>query len=58
MGVQRAFKILAAAKRHARRVTQVGGVLSIAVGIIQVSGIWASLSVQLQVLVANWHMPL
>ena len=58
MGVQRAFKIFAAAERHARRVTQVGGVLSIAVGIIQASGIWASLIVQLQALVANWHMPL
>lgn len=58
MGVQRAFKIFALARRHARRVTQVGGVLLIAVGIMQVTGIWASLIVQLQVLVANWQMPL
>lgn len=58
MGVQRAFKIFAVARRHARRVTQVGGLLLIAVGIMQVTGIWASLIVQLQVLVANWQTPL
>lgn len=58
MGVQRAFKVFAFARRHARRVMQVGGVLLIAVGIMQVSGIWASLIVQLQVLVANWQTPL
>jgi cytochrome c-type biogenesis protein len=58
MGVQRAFKVFAFARRHARRVMQVGGVLLIAVGIMQVSGIWAALIVQLQVLVANWQTPL
>lgn len=58
MGVQRAFKIFAVARRHARRVTQVGGVLLIAAGIMQVTGVWASLIVQLQVLVANWQTPL
>ena len=58
MGVQRAFTVFAFARRHARRVMQVGGVLLIAVGVMQVSGIWASLIVQLQVLVANWQTPL
>ena len=58
MGVQRAFKVFAFARRHARRVMQIGGVLLIAVGIMQVSGIWASLIVQLQVVVANWQTPL
>jgi cytochrome c-type biogenesis protein len=58
MGIQRAFKMYALARRHARQVTQVGGVLLIAVGIMQVTGIWASMIVQLQVLVANWQTPL
>lgn len=57
MGVQRAFKVFALARRHARRVMQVGGVLLIAVGVMQVTGVWASLIVQLQVLVGNWKMP-
>ena len=58
LGVQRAFKVFAFARRHARRVMQVGGVLLIAVGVMQVTGVWASLIVQLQVLVANWQTPL
>ena len=58
MGVQRAFKVFAFARRHARRVMQVGGLLLIAVGIMQVSGIWAALIIHLQVLVANWQTPL
>ena len=58
LGVQRAFEVFAFARRHARRVMQLGGMLLIAVGIMQVTGIWASLIVQLQVLVANWQTPL
>ena len=58
LGVQQAFKMFAFARRHASRVMQLGGVLLIVVGVMQVSGIWASLIVRLQVLVANWQMPL
>ncbi|MCA1481027.1 cytochrome c biogenesis protein CcdA, partial [Bradyrhizobium sp. NBAIM08] len=39
LGVQRAFKVFAFAQRHARRIMQVGGLLLIVVGIMQVSGI-------------------
>jgi cytochrome c-type biogenesis protein len=58
IGVQRAFKMFAFARSHARRVMQLGGVLLIVVGLMQLTGIWASLIVQLQVLVANWQTPL
>ncbi len=58
LGVQRAFTLFAFARRHARTVMQIGGVLLIVVGVMQVTGIWASLIVQLQVLVANWQTPL
>jgi cytochrome c-type biogenesis protein len=58
LGVQRAFKMFDFARRHARRVMQLGGVLLIVVGLMQVTGVWASLIVRLQVLVANWQMPL
>ena len=58
LGVQRAFTVFAFARRHARTVMRIGGVLLIVVGVMQVTGIWASLIVQLQVLVANWQTPL
>lgn len=58
MGVQRAFKVFAFARSHARRVMQAGGLLLIVVGSMQVTGIWASLIVQLQGLVATWQTPL
>jgi cytochrome c-type biogenesis protein len=58
LGVERAFKMFAFARRHARRVMQLGGVLLIVVGLMQVTGVWASLIVRLQVLVANWQVPL
>ena len=57
-GVQRAFKVFAFARRHARFVMQVGGVLLIAVGLMQVTGLWAAMIADLQVLVANWQTPL
>lgn len=57
-GVQRAFRVFAFARRHAQRVMQIGGVLLIIVGILQVTGIWTSLITQLQGLVANWQTPL
>ena len=58
LGVQRAFKVFAFARRHARGVMQFGGLLLIAVGVLQVTGIWTSMIAELQGLVANWQTPL
>ena len=58
VGVQRAFKVFAFARRHARRVMQVGGVLLIIVGLMQVSGLWTSMVASLQGAVATWQSPL
>lgn len=58
LGVQRAFSVFAFARRHARRIMQAGGGLLIVVGLLQVTGIWARMIVELQVLVANWQTPL
>lgn len=58
LGVQRAFRIFAFARRHARRVMQAGGVLLIIVGLMQVTGVWASMMASLQGVVANWQTPL
>ncbi len=58
LGVQRAFRVFAWARRHALAVMRVGGVLLIVVGILQVSGLWSAMIADLQVLVANWQTPL
>lgn len=58
LGVQRAFRVFALARRHARAVMQTGGVLLIAVGVLQVTGVWASLIAELQFLIAGWQTPL
>lgn len=58
LGVQRAFKVFAFARRHARTVMQVGGVLLVVVGLMQVTGVWASMIASLQGVVANWQTPL
>ena len=57
-GVNRAFNVFAFARRHARRVMQVGGVLLIVVGLMQVTGVWTSMIASLQGVVANWQTPL
>lgn len=58
LGIQRAFRVFGWARRHARAVTRIGGVLLIAVGILQVTGLWSAMIADLQVLVANWQTPL
>lgn len=58
LGVQRAFRVFAYARSHAREVTRIGGVLLIIVGVLQVSGAWTLLMAQLQGLVASWQVPL
>jgi cytochrome c-type biogenesis protein len=58
LGVHRAFTVFGFARRHARRVMQVGGVLLIIVGLMQVSGVWTSMIASLQGVVANWQTPL
>ncbi|WP_020389651.1 cytochrome c biogenesis CcdA family protein [Kribbella catacumbae] len=58
LGIQHAFRAYAAARRHAQTVMRLGGVLLIAVGLLQVTGIWGQLIARLQVLIANWQPPL
>ena len=58
LGVQRAFRVFAFARRHARRVMQAGGVLLIVVGLMQVSGVWTAMIASLQGVVAGWQAPL
>jgi cytochrome c-type biogenesis protein len=58
LGIQRAVAVYSIARRHARTVMRLGGLLLIAVGILQVTGAWGQLISRLQVLIANWQPPL
>ena len=58
LGVQRAFGVFAFARRHANRVMQGGGVLLVAVGVMQVTGAWGAMIASLQGVVANWQTTL
>lgn len=57
-GAQRAFKLYAVARRHARTVMRIGGCLLIVDGLLEVSGLWAELINRIQVLVVTWRPPL
>lgn len=46
------------ARRHARAVMRVGGVLLVAVGVMQVTGWWGQLIAELQTLIAGFQLPL
>jgi len=56
--VGRALRAVAFARRHAIAIMRVGGVLLIAVGVLQVSGAWAALIVRLQSLISGTVLPL
>ncbi|HEY0691817.1 MAG TPA: cytochrome c biogenesis protein CcdA [Kribbella sp.] len=58
LGVQRAFRVFEAARRRARTVMRVGGLLLVLVGVLQVTGAWSTLIYHLQSIVANWQSPL
>ena len=57
-GVTRAFAVFAFARRHALAVMRTGGVLLVAVGVAQVTGVWGQMIASLQVLIAGWQVPL
>ncbi|MQA80256.1 MAG: cytochrome c biogenesis protein CcdA [Streptosporangiales bacterium] len=58
LGVNRAFGVFTIARRHARAVMRTGGLLLVAVGILQVTGVWAGLIARMQPWLAGWQPPL
>ena len=58
VGVTRAFRVFAFARRHAVAVMRTGGVLLVAVGVAEVTGVWGELIVRMQVLISGWQTPL
>lgn len=58
LGFERVFRAFSFARRHARRVMQAGGLMLIAIGVLQVSGLWTSMLAALQGTIAGWQAPL
>ena len=58
LGARRAFRTFDLARRHARAVNLAGGMLLVAVGIAELTGLWARLVISMQVLVSGWQSPL
>ena len=56
--VSRAMARLQWARRHASKVMLIGGLMLIALGALQVSGLWLDLMTRLQGVVANWQTPI
>ncbi len=56
--VSRAMNRLGWARRHASTVMLVGGLVMVALGVLQVSGLWLELMTRLQGVVANWQTPI
>jgi cytochrome c-type biogenesis protein len=58
LGFGRAVRSVDFARRHARQIMVTGGVLLIAVGVLQVSGEWTSLIARLQAWIGGTTLPL
>lgn len=56
--VSRVMARLAWARRHASSVMLIGGLLMVALGVLQVSGLWLDFMTRLQGVVANWQTPI
>ena len=56
-GVQRGTTAFGWARRHARLITRIGGVMLITVGVLEVTGLWASAITWLQVHWLNGYTP-
>ncbi|MDF9714863.1 cytochrome c biogenesis protein CcdA [Nocardioides sp. ChNu-153] len=54
----RSLQVFAWARARTVTLTRVGGLMLVGVGVLQVSGLWASLVASLQVVVAGWQAPL
>jgi cytochrome c-type biogenesis protein len=58
MGVTKAFRLFAFARRHALGVMRAGGLMLVALGVLEVTGLWGQLIAQLQGVIANWQPPI
>lgn len=58
LALGKSLRAFAFARRHTRTVLRVGGILLVAVGIAQVSGLWNLLIQQMQTWIAGYELPL
>ncbi|MFL6056689.1 MAG: cytochrome c biogenesis CcdA family protein [Actinoallomurus sp.] len=57
-GVSRAMRVFDIARRHARAVARVGGVMLVLVGLLQVTGVWTDLIARMQGWITGYTLPL
>jgi cytochrome c-type biogenesis protein len=58
LGISRVFRVFAFARRHALAVMRVGGTLLIALGVLEVTGLWGAWLASLRTLIGTWQAPL
>ncbi|WP_460834445.1 cytochrome c biogenesis CcdA family protein [Nocardioides hungaricus] len=58
LGISRMFKVFTFARRHALAVTRIGGAMLIALGILEVTGLWGAWLASLRTLIGTWQTPL
>lgn len=58
LSITRALKVFAWVRRRSTWITTIGGLALVVVGLLQVSGAWSALIVQLQAYIAAWQAPL
>lgn len=56
--LENSVRAVGALRKHSKLVTAIGGVMLIAIGILQITGLWNDLMVTLRVWVANWQVPI
>lgn len=55
--VERGMSLFGFARRHAKQVTRIGGLLLVAVGVLEVTGAWSSAMTWLQIHLVNGYNP-
>lgn len=56
--LENSIRAVGALRKHSKLVTAIGGLLLIAIGVMQVTGIWNDLMVSLRVWASNWQVPI
>lgn len=58
LGISRAFRAFAFARKHARAVMRIGGAMLVTLGVLEVTGIWSTWLASLRTLIGTWQVPL
>lgn len=58
LGISRVFRLFTFARRHALAVMRIGGSLLVALGILEVTGLWGVWLASMRALIGTWQSPL